>query len=35
MNTALIQGAGTTGERSTYKWIDTAVKPGDCLLLSD
>ena len=28
MNTALIQGAGTTGERSTYKWIDTAVKPG-------
>ena len=28
MNTALIQGAGTTGERSTYKWIDMAVKPG-------
>ena len=28
VNTALIQGAGTTGERSTYKWIDTAVKPG-------
>ncbi len=28
INTALIQGAGTTGERNTYKWIDTAVKPG-------
>ncbi len=28
VNAELIQGAGTTGERNTYKWIDTTVKPG-------
>ena len=24
----LIQGKGTTGERSTYKWVDTTAKPN-------
>ena len=28
INTALIQGAGTTGERNTYKWVDLTAKPG-------
>ena len=28
INTALIQGAGTTGERNTYKWIDPTAKTG-------
>ena len=28
VNTELIQGNGTTGERSTYKWVDTTAKPG-------
>ncbi len=28
INTELIQGAGTTGERNTYKWIDTTAKSG-------
>ena len=28
VNTELIQGAGTTGERHVYKWIDTTAKPG-------
>ena len=28
VNTQLIQGAGTTGERQTYKWIDTTAKQG-------
>ena len=28
VNTDLIQGNGTTGERSTYKWVDTTAKPG-------
>ena len=28
VNTELIQGAGTTGERNTYKWVDPTAKPG-------
>ena len=28
VNDKLIAGKGTTGERSTYKWIDTTAKPG-------
>ena len=28
VNTQLIQGAGTTGERNIYKWIDTTAKQG-------
>ena len=28
VNAALIQGNGTTGERSTYKWVDESAKPG-------
>ena len=28
VNTALIQGAGTTGERNTYKWVDRTAKAG-------
>ena len=28
VNEALIQGKGTTAERSHYKWIDTSAKPG-------
>ncbi len=28
VNAKLIQGAGTTGERNTYTWIDTTVKPN-------
>ena len=28
VNPKLIQGAGTTGERNVYTWIDTAVKPN-------
>ena len=28
INTALIQGAGTTGERNTYKWVDPTAKAG-------
>ena len=28
INTELIQGAGTTGERNTYKWIDPTAKTG-------
>ena len=28
LNTALIQGAGTTGERNTYKWVDQTAKTG-------
>ena len=28
VNTELIQGNGTTGERSNYKWVDTTAKPG-------
>ena len=28
VNEALIQGKGTTAERSNYKWIDTSAKPG-------
>ena len=28
VNKNMIQGKGTTGERSTYKWIDTTAKPG-------
>ncbi len=28
INTQLIQGAGSTAERQTYKWIDTTAKPG-------
>ena len=28
ISTALIQGAGTTGERNTYKWVDRTAKPG-------
>ncbi len=28
VNTTLIQGAGTTGERNAYKWIDTTAKPN-------
>ena len=27
VNTDMIQGAGTTGERSTYKWVDQTAKP--------
>ncbi len=27
VNAELIQGKGTTGERSTYKWVDTSAKP--------
>ena len=27
-NPTLIQGAGTSAERHTYKWIDTTAKPG-------
>ena len=27
VNPNLIQGAGTTSERSTYQWIDTTAKP--------
>ena len=28
VNSELVQGAGTTGERNTYKWIDETAKPG-------
>ncbi len=28
INTVLIQGAGTTGERNTYKWVDPTAKAG-------
>ena len=28
VNAELIQGNGTTGERSTYKWVDESAKPG-------
>ena len=28
VNEQLIQGQGTTAERSTYKWVDTSAKPG-------
>ena len=28
VNAQLIQGKGTTAERSTYKWVDTTAKPG-------
>ncbi len=28
INVKLIQGAGTTGERSTYSWTDTTAKPN-------
>ena len=28
VNAQLIQGKGTTAERSTYKWVDTSAKPG-------
>lgn len=28
VNTDLIQGAGTTGERTTYNWVDATAKPG-------
>ncbi len=28
INRQRIQGAGTTGERNTYKWIDTTAKPN-------
>ncbi len=28
INTVLIQGAGTTGERNTYKWVDSTAKAG-------
>jgi len=28
VNTELIQGAGTTGERTTYNWVDPTAKPG-------
>ncbi len=28
VNTAMIQGAGTTGERNTYKWVDQTAKAG-------
>ncbi len=27
VNTELIQGAGTTGERTSYKWVDPTAKP--------
>ena len=27
VNAQLIQGAGTTGERNTYEWVDTTAKP--------
>ena len=28
VNAELIQGAGTTGERTTYEWVDATAKPG-------
>ncbi len=28
VNTELIAGNGTTGERNTYKWVDATAKPG-------
>ena len=28
VNTTLVQGAGTIGERNAYKWIDTSAKPN-------
>ena len=28
INSTLIQGAGTTGERQTYRWTDTTAKPN-------
>ncbi len=28
VNAELIAGNGTTGERNTYKWVDTTAKPG-------
>jgi hypothetical protein len=28
VNTDLIQGAGTTGEKTTYNWVDPTAKPG-------
>ncbi len=28
INTELVQGAGTTGERNTYTWTDTTAKPN-------
>ena len=28
VNTELIKGAGTTGERTTYKWVDATAKPN-------
>ena len=28
VNAQLIEGAGTTGERTVYEWVDTSAKPG-------
>ena len=28
VNSELVQGAGTTGERNTYKWVDESAKPA-------
>ena len=28
VNSGLVQGAGTTGERNAYKWVDESAKPG-------
>ena len=28
VNEQMIQGKGTTAERTTYKWVDTTAKPG-------
>ena len=28
VNSELVQGAGTIGERNTYKWVDESAKPG-------
>ena len=28
VNSELVQGAGTTGERNTYKWVDESAKLG-------
>ena len=35
VNSKIIRGAGTTGERNTYTWKDTTVKPKHRLLLSN
>ena len=35
VNSELVQGAGTTGERNTYKWVDESAKPRCCILLSN